>query len=255
MRQHLLFCLVLGLATAGLSAQNATPSANTSGSSFSDPSPNSNSTPPPSADTSLLTTEPHPFANASDSALITDAPALAPQLPLAPPAETRTPAQLQAVLAAYVGHWQGNYAVHAPNGQELSNFTVDVVYVLKPDKDGLPVLTCTTSTISKSIKDGPPATEVTRSWVDHGQIVAQTLHGDAAANGSEVEKFFARTRGTDVVWFTGDADKADTDFSLTETLQLTPDGGTLASKGFERVPQSNPPILVYVTSDLKKLPK
>ncbi|MGA2052981.1 MAG: hypothetical protein ABSH19_06700, partial [Opitutales bacterium] len=157
----------------------------------------------------------------------TTAPDLDLQSGLAP--ESRTPAQLQALLNGYVGHWQGDYVVNTTGGHELSRFPIDVVYVMNKEKDGQEVLTGTTT----YAKDGKTVTEVTRSWVDHGKIVAEVSHENV------VEKFSARTRGEDLVWFTEDADKDATDFSMTETLKLTADGGTLSSKGFERVPDSN----------------
>jgi hypothetical protein len=162
---------------------------------------------------------------------------------MAPPPEVRTPAQLQAVLEAYLGHWKGQYLVHGASGIEIANFPIEVVYVM--EKDGArPVLIGTTT----YAKDGKTVTEITRSWVQDGQIMAQTLHDGL------VDNYSARTRGDDVVWFTLDPHKNITDFSLVETIKLTPDGGTLTMKGFDTLPKSNPPVLVLVTAELVKVP-
>ncbi len=162
-----------------------------------------------------------------------------------PAPESRSPAQLQAILAGYVGHWTGNYVVTAMTGPELSNLPIDVVYVMEKDKNGRSTLVGTTTYQKK----GKQVSETTRSWVDKGQIYAEISHDDI------VEKFFARTRGPDLVWFTHDLNKGVTDFSMTESLRLTADGGTLTSKGFQAVPGSQPPVLVIVTSKLNKQPQ
>jgi hypothetical protein len=224
MRRCFLLILMLGLAPAGLPAQTATPPAQTSDSSFSD--------------------FPITAGNFSSSTPANDL-LLAPALNPGSAPESRTPAQLQAVLAAYVGHWQGNYTITSTAGVELNSFPIDVVYSMEKDPGGRSVLVANTHLT----EDGKPVTQQTRSWVENDQILAEVINGDS------VEKFFARPRDADLVWFTHDPDKDQTDFSMTETLKLTADGGTLISTGFERVPQSDPPVLVLVTSSLIKLPK
>ena len=224
MRRFFLLFLMLGLAAAGLPAQTSLSPAKPTDSSFGD-----------------FPITPGNFSATPSTNDLMPAPSLTPGA--AP--ESRTPAQLQAVLAAYVGHWQGNYVITSTAGAELSRFPIDVVYAMERDPDGRSVLVATTHLTQA----GKPITQHTRSWVENGQILAEV------ANDYNVEKFFARTRGADLVWFTHDANKDETDFSMTETLKLTADGGTLVSSGFERVPQSDPPVLVLVTSSLTKLPK
>ena len=224
MRRCFLLFLLLGLAPAGLPAQTSTSPAKSADSSFGDfpiTAGNFSSTP------------------------ATDAPSLTPTLNTGAAPETRTPAQLEAVLAAYVGHWQGNYVITSTAGLELSRFPIDVVYTMEKDSSGRNVLMASTH----FTREGKPVSEQTRSWVEKGQILAEVTHGDV------VEKFLARTRGADLVWFTHDIDKDQTDFSMTETLKLTADGGSLVSTGFERIPKTDPPVLLLVTSNLKKLPK
>jgi hypothetical protein len=252
MRRCLFVLLGLSLAT-GLGAQTSTapaPATPSPGDSFSDlgignltPAQVTAPTPAvPSTGGSFdgIELNPGSFSPSSENLTVSGI-----NLQSGPAPELRTPAQLQAILNGYVGHWKGDYVVTSTGGQELSRFPIDVVYEMKKDKDGQEVLTGTTT----YAKDGKTVTEVTRSWVNQGQIVAQVSHEDI------VEKFSARTRGEDLVWFTEDTNKESTDFSMTETLKLTADGGTLSSKGFERVPDSNPPLLVYVTSELKKQPQ
>jgi hypothetical protein len=163
----------------------------------------------------------------------------------AQPPEKRTAEQLQAILAGYVGHWTGNYVVTSTRGVELSRFPIDVIYVMQKNKDGRLMLTGTTSFDKKGVK----TTETVTSWVEDGQILAEINHDGIT------ELFFARTRGADLVWFTHDLKKGVTDFSMTESLRLTADGGTLNSKGFEAVPGATPPTIVSVTSSLVKQPK
>ena len=224
MRRCFFLFLLLSLLPGGLSAQNTTPSAQSTGSSFSDFPINAGN-----------------FSSSTPENDLIPAPSLSPGA--AP--ESRTPAQLQAVLAAYVGHWQGNYTITSSAGVVLNSFPIDAVYTMEKDSSGRSVLVATTHLT----EDGKPVTQQTRSWVENDQILAEVVSGDS------VEKFFARTRGADLVWFTHDPDKDETDFSMTETLKLTADGGTLVSTGFERVPKSDPAVLVLVTSSLKKLPK
>jgi hypothetical protein len=224
MRRCFLLFLMLGLAPGGLPAQTSAPPAAATDSSFSDFPINAGN-----------------FSSSTPENDLLPAPALNPGV--AP--ENRTPAQLQAILAAYVGHWQGNYTITSTTGVELNSFPIDVVYAMEKDPSGHSVLVATTHLT----EDGKLVTQQTRSWVENDQILAEVINGDS------VEKFFARPRGADLVWFTHDPDKDETDFSMTETLKLTADGGTLVSTGFERVPKSDPPVLVLVTSSLKKLPK
>jgi len=223
MRRCFLLFLMLGVAPAGLLAQASTPAQSVSN-SFSDFPINAGNFSSSTPENDLI---PSPTLNSGTAP------------------ESRTPAQLQAVLAAYVGHWQGNYTITSTAGVELNSFPIDVVYTMETDPSGRSVLVANTHLTEA----GKPVTQQTRSWVENGQILAEVINGDS------VEKFFARTRSADLVWFTHDFDKDQTDFSMTETLKLTADGGTLVSTGFERVPKSDPPVLVLVTSSLNKLPK
>jgi len=158
----------------------------------------------------------------------------------APPPEVRTPEQLQAILAAYVGTWRGDYAMLAPRGGTLT-LNIEVTYAMETRPDGQKVLKRTTT----YQRDGKTINESAVYKVDKGQIVAVSDRG---------ENYSARVRGDSLVWFTLDPGRQSTDYWMVESLQLSPTGTRISIRGYECLSNSKPPQFVYETADLQRVP-
>jgi hypothetical protein len=127
-----------------------------------------------------------------------------------PRPDTRTPAQLAAMLSAYVGTWRGEAITCFFSGQPTLRYPVELVYKLESEK-GRNVLVCDGT---YQLPSGP-LTMRERAWVEHGQIVAELVQG------RRKQSFAANSVGALV------------NFCQTETLRLTVDGGQLHTEGFD----------------------
>jgi len=169
-----------------------------------------------------------PIAKTASSALSQlDAEAFLPKttwwkIPQIPRPDTRTPAQLAAMLAAYVGTWRGEAVTTFLSGQASARYSVALVYKLEQDH-GRSVLVCDGTYLLPS---GPLAMRE-RAWVENGRIVAELEQG------TRKQSFAANSNGNNLVWYSTGPVLALLEFCQVETLRLTVDGGTLHSDGFD----------------------
>ncbi len=139
-----------------------------------------------------------------------------------PRPDTRTPAQLAAMLSAYVGTWRGEAVTCFFSGQKTARYPIELTYTLEKEP-GRSVLVCKGTYL---LPDGPE-TMSERAWVENGRIVAQLVQGQRR------QSFAANSRGSSLVWYSTDSASAQVDFCQTETLRLTVDGGQLHTEGFD----------------------
>jgi hypothetical protein len=162
----------------------------------------------------------------------------AAQVPLP---DTRTPAQLGAMLAAYVGTWRGEVVTNFFTDQKTARYSVELVYKLVHEQ-GRDVLVCD----GIYQLPGGPQTMRERAWVENGRIVAELVQG------RQKQYFAANSRGNSLVWYSTDSVGSLLDFCQTETLRLTGDTGQLHSEGFDVQYKSDGGTLMTAqTIDLK----
>lgn len=167
-----------------------------------------------------------------------------PKSPLASPAgvlpkESRTPAQLQALLSNYVGTWRGAARWYSNATGHLLQAPAEMVYTLKVE-NGRKVLACT---ITYSLPAGP-SVALSRTWVESGHIFSEITQGDSS------QRFIAQSTPGGLIWRTFDSMSAVLEFSEVETLRLTPDGGELSSSGYEVQHYARGDSLVFESADL-----
>jgi hypothetical protein len=139
-----------------------------------------------------------------------------------PPSETRTPAQLEARLAAYVGTWRGESTWYSTTSPKILHYPTEMVYRFE-QQNGQRVLTCViTYTIN-----GAASVNHARLWVENGHIVSEVVQ-----DGSPL-RYIARTDHENLVWSATDSVRAALDFGEVETLSLTAGGGQITTLGFE----------------------
>jgi len=136
--------------------------------------------------------------------------------------DIRSPAQLAAMLAAYVGTWRGEAVTCFLSGHATARYSVELVYKLEQEH-GHSVLVCDGTYLLPS---GPLAMRE-RAWVENGRIVAELEQG------SRKQSFAANSRDNNLVWYSTGSVLALLDFYQVETLRLTVDGGQLHSEGFD----------------------
>ncbi len=136
--------------------------------------------------------------------------------------DTRTPAQLAAMLSTYVGTWRGEAVTCFFYGPKTTRYPVELVYKLAQEK-GRSVLVCDGT---YQLPSGPQ-TMRERAWVENGCIVAELIQGHRQ------QSFAANTRGGSLVWYSTDSASALLDFCQVETLRLTVDGGQLHEEGYD----------------------
>jgi hypothetical protein len=139
-----------------------------------------------------------------------------------PRPDTRTPAQLAAMLSAYVGTWRGDVVTCFFSDQKTARYPVELIYKLEKES-GRNVLVCDGT---YQLPDGP-LTMHERAWVEQGQIVAELIQG------RRKQSFAANSRGSSLVWYSTESAGALVDFCQIETLRLTVDGGQLHTEGFD----------------------
>ncbi len=156
------------------------------------------------------------------------------------PPEPRTTAQLEALLAEYVGTWRGESIWYSSANGKILHYPTELIYHFE-DQGGRRVLTCmVTYTIN-----GAPSTSLALFWIENGHIVSEIYQGGRRQN------FAAHSDGPSLVWDATDSTQALFDFGETETLHLTADGGHLTTTGFEIQHGPQGPVLVHESSDLK----
>jgi hypothetical protein len=155
------------------------------------------------------------------------------------PDETRTPAQLNALLKTYVGHWQGESRMSALGVPKVIHYPVDMVCTMA-DENGLPVL----STVTTFTDGQEKIVEKQRMWVQGGRIVAEIIAG------SETLRLAGHTRDNSLVWTALDTTKTPLDFYQTETIDLTIIGGKMHVEGFEVQYTSQGSAMICNTADL-----
>lgn len=168
-----------------------------------------------------------------------------PKSPLASPAavlprETRTPAQLEALLSNYVGTWRGETKWYSNATGHLLLAPAEMVYAMKEEK-GRKVLACT---ITYHLPAGP-SVALSRTWVENGHIFSEIMQGDAS------QRYIAQSTPEGLIWRTFDSMATVLEFSEVETLRLTPDGGELYSSGYEVQHYARGDSLVFESTQLK----
>ena len=174
-----------------------------------------------------------------------DAYLFVPKNPLANPStvlpkETRTPAQLEALLANYVGTWRGESVWYSTVTGHILRAPTEMVYALKNEK-GHNYLTCS---ITYELASGP-SVAMARMWVEDGRIFSEIAQGDRS------QKFIAQSNAGSLIWRTYGSLETLVEFSEIETLRLTVDGGQLSSRGFEVQHYARGESLVLETTELK----
>jgi len=162
-----------------------------------------------------------------------------------PRPDSRTPAQLAAMLSAYVGTWRGEAVTCFFYGPPTERYPIELVYKLEQEK-GVTVLVCDGT---YHLPSGAQ-TMRERAWVEKGRIVAELEQG------RRKQSFAANTRGGSLVWYSTDSASALLDFCQTETLRLTVDGGQLHEDGFDvEYGPSGQTLMTGQTMDLKLVKK
>ncbi len=157
-----------------------------------------------------------------------------------PPPETRTTAQLEAMLAAYVGTWRGTSTWASSTSATALTYPTELVYQFASDKDRR-VLRCAI----RYTVNGITTTSQALLWIENGHLVSTV-----AQNGS-TQKFIAGTDHEAVRWQAADSLFSPIDYAETETLRLTVDGGQLSTIGFQMEHGVHGDVFVYETSSLK----
>jgi len=165
---------------------------------------------------------------------------LLPSVANIPPPETRTVAQLEALLNEYVGTWRGESTWYSTASGKILHYPTELIYRFE-DLPGGRVLTCI---ITYHI-NGAPTTSLAHLWVERGHIVSET------AQGGKRQHFIAHTAGANLIWSVTDTTEALFDFGETETLRLTANGGHLTTTGYEIQHSAQGPVLVHESSDLE----
>jgi hypothetical protein len=157
-----------------------------------------------------------------------------------PPPETRTPAQLEALLATYVGTWRGESTWYSTAGTKILHYPTEMVYRIVL-QGGRRVLDCViTYTIN-----GVSTLSQARLWVENGRIVSEV------AQGGTPQRYIASTDHENVRWRATDSTRAALDFGEVETLRLTADGGEITTLGFEVQHGPNLDAFIHEASVLK----
>ncbi len=156
------------------------------------------------------------------------------------PSETRTSAQLEALLSAYVGTWQGVSTWYILDSRRTLRVHTRLVYKMEK-QDGRNVLTCTITYGNP----GAPTIVLSRLWVESGHIFSETTEGGTT------QKYIAQSRGLGLAWRTFGSMDSLFNFAETETLRLTADGGEISSNGFEVQPNPFGNTVVIETTELK----
>jgi hypothetical protein len=168
-----------------------------------------------------------------------------PKNPLANPStilpkETRTPAQLEALLANYVGKWRGESVWLSTATGHVLRAPTEMVYALKKE-NGRTILSCT---ITYDLAAGP-SVALARLWVEKGHIFSEITQGDRS------QKFIAQSSAGSLLWRTYDSMDTIVEFAETETLRLAADGGQISSRGFEVQHYARGQSLVVESTELK----
>lgn len=226
------FCgfLLLTLLAAGLRAQSA---------------PTANSAPSAPAPKLLQITLPPLSTGAPTATSELDAFLFLPKNPLANPSlllpkETRTPVQLEALLANYVGTWKGESIWFSIATGHVLSAPTEMAYTMKKE-NGRNVLVCT---IYYNLPAGP-SVAFSRMWVENGHIFSEIVQADRS------QKFVAQSNANSLTWHTYGSMDTLVEFGETEMLRLTPDGGELSSRGYEVQHYARGQSLVIETADLK----
>jgi len=165
---------------------------------------------------------------------------LAPTLANTPPVETRTTAQLESLLAAYVGTWRGESTWYSTAGGPILHYPTTLVYHFD-EQDGRRTLACSiTYTIN-----GEPSLSLAHFWIERGHIVSEV------SQPGRRQHFVGHTDGSNLIWTATDSTQAALDYGEIETLRLTADGGRLSTTGFEIQRGMRGAIFIYETSELK----
>jgi hypothetical protein len=158
-----------------------------------------------------------------------------------PRPDSRTPAQLAAILSTYVGTWRGEAVTCFFSGQKTVSYPIELIYKLEKEKDRN-VLVCD----GIYFLPAGPQTMRERAWIEDGRIVAELVQG------SRKQSFAANSLGSGLIWYSTDSASALVDFCQTETIRLTVDGGQLHTEGFDVEHGSGGKILMTgQTVDLK----
>ena len=156
------------------------------------------------------------------------------------PPESRTIAQLEALLQEYVGTWRGESTWYSTASSKILKYPTELIYRYE-EEEGRRVLNCI---ITYQI-DGEPNTSLAHFWIERGHIVSETTQ-----DGKRL-RFIAHTEGPNLVWTATGTTRVPFDFGEAETLRLTADGGRLTTVGFEIQPSPQGPVLVQESSDLR----
>jgi len=158
------------------------------------------------------------------------------------PDETRTPAQLEALLTTYVGTWRGESFWFSTSALRSVRAPIELVYKMEKE-NGRNVLNCTiTYTLN-----GVPSVALSRLWVEDGHIFSEVIQD------KQRQKYIAESHADSLVWRSFGSMDTLLDFSETETLHLTADGGQISTAGFEVQHDAHGSSLVLETTNLKLL--
>ncbi len=216
-----------------------------SGALHAQSTPASRNATPSAAPKMLQITLPPLSTGAPEATSQLDAYLFLPKSPLANPSivlpkETRTPAQLEAVLANYTGRWRGESVWFSlVTGHTLRALT-EIVYTQKKE-NGRNVLH---GLIYYDLPTGLVVTLV-KMWVEKGCIFSEIYQGDRS------QRFVAQTNANSLILRTYDEMDTLVEYGEVETLRLTPDGGQLSSHGYQIQHYARGQSMVIESAELK----
>ncbi|HTB63459.1 MAG TPA: hypothetical protein VK737_07705 [Opitutales bacterium] len=157
-----------------------------------------------------------------------------------PPTETRTPAQLQAMLTAYVGTWRGTSTWFSSATHSILTYPTELIYKLQTENNQQ-TLTCS---ISYTI-NGATSTSQATFWIENGHLISEVTQ-----NGNS-QTYIAGTNHESLRWQESSTGASPLNYSETETLRLTVDGGQISTTGYQIEHGAAGDVFVYESSELK----